>query len=120
MIGTRGQISLVPSNTKEGDTICHFRDSDVAVVLRPFGAGWWYAVVGGALILRKWDEEAAKAHKASSEVFEYSAGTRRIGLVANIEEQDVLSFHLDRTTLRLLTCQPSDFEGFSDAWTTYP
>jgi hypothetical protein len=119
MIGTRGQIGLVPGTAKEGDTICHFRGSDVAVVVRPFGSGWYHAVVGGAIIIRQWDEEAVKVHESSSEVFNYSVNPMRRGFIASSEVHDLMSFHFDRTALRLLTCQPSDLGGFSDAWTTY-
>jgi hypothetical protein len=119
MIGSRGQIGLVPGTAKEGDCICHFRGSDVAVVVRALGTEWWQAIVGGAIIIHQWDEEAIKVHESSSEVFNYSVGTRRRDFVADSEEQDVMSFHFDRMALRLLTCPPSDLESFSDVWTTY-
>ncbi|KAK0644367.1 heterokaryon incompatibility protein-domain-containing protein [Cercophora newfieldiana] len=74
IIGTRGQIGLAPGAAQEGDIICHFENSDVAAIVRPFADGLFHAVVGRALILRQWDEEAVRVHGSSAEVFAYSTG----------------------------------------------
>ncbi|KAK4448659.1 heterokaryon incompatibility protein-domain-containing protein [Podospora aff. communis PSN243] len=57
IIGTRGQVGLVAGAAQEGDTICHFENSDVAVIVRRFADGFFHSIVGRGLIFRKWNEE---------------------------------------------------------------
>jgi hypothetical protein len=111
-IGTRGQVGLVPGNAKDGDIICHFQNSDVAAVVRPFADGWFHFIVGGALMMRQWDEAPAKPHDRSLEVFKYSIGTRRRDAIPFDETIDQMSFHFDRKCLQLLTCPASDLGPF--------
>jgi hypothetical protein len=120
MIGSRGQVGLVPSSTKEGDIICHFQNSDVTAIVRPFGDGWFHSIIGGAIIIRQWDEEPVKIHERSSEVFKYSVGTRRRDFAQFRENYDQMSFHFDRTCLRPLTCPQSDLGPFANDWTPFP
>ena len=120
MIGSRGQVGLVPGNAKEGDFICHFHNSDVAVVVRPFGHGRYHCIVGGAVIIRQWEEQLSKAHELSPNPFNFSVGTKPTRHATDYEDSDAMSFHFDRTTLRLLTCLPSDLEGASNDCTPLP
>ena len=120
MIGSRGQVGLVPGSAKEGDTICHFQGSDVAVIVRSSADGWFHSIVGGAIIMRQWDEEPVKIHERSPEIFNYSVGTRRRDFANFRENTDQMSFHFDRTCLRLLTCRPSDLGPFADEWAPLP
>ncbi|KAK5652092.1 hypothetical protein OQA88_10870 [Cercophora sp. LCS_1] len=119
IIGTRGQIGLVAGTAREGDIICHFENSDVAVIVRPFADGWLHSIVGRGLILRQWDEEAARIHDSSPELFTYSVGTERKDFVPFRENVDQMSFHLDRACLRLLSAHSSSDipQGFA---TTMP
>jgi hypothetical protein len=54
VIGSRGQIALLPGTTRESDMLVHFAESDVCVVLRPFDPrNLLYRVVGGGLVIRQ-------------------------------------------------------------------
>ena len=113
MIGTRGQIGLVPGTAKEDDVICHFRGSDVAVIVRPPTEGNLHTIVGSALILRQWDEEAVKIHEGFPDTFNYSLGSRKRDFPAKFEE-DEMDFWLDSTALRLLTGLPGDVRALKE------
>jgi hypothetical protein len=114
MIGTRGQIGLVPGTAKEDDRICHFRGSDVAVIVRALVEGTQYTIVGGALILRRWDEDRTEVYEGSSETFHYSVGPQKRSFWEDTKEEK-MQFMLDLTTLRLLTSKPADLEALSGA-----
>ena len=120
IIGTRGQIGLVAGAAREGDVICHFENSDVAVIVRPFADGWFHSVVGRGLILRQWDEEAARIHDSSPELFTYSVGTERRDFVSFHENVDQMSFHLDRACIWLLSAHSSSDIPHVSALTTMP
>ncbi|KAE8451709.1 hypothetical protein EG329_003166 [Mollisiaceae sp. DMI_Dod_QoI] len=107
MMGSRGQIGLVPHSAKEGDFIYHFKDTDiVAVICRDDPQSSYYSLVGSALMLRRWDEEEVRMFEDSGEIFHYSLGPRGRGLGRKQQLADVVEFHLDLEALRLLTSSP--------------
>jgi hypothetical protein len=111
-IGTRGQILLAPGSAREGDIICHFRNTDVAVIARKTGTGLFYSVLGGAIVLRRWDEEPERVHVRLPDKFRYSTGIRTEEWDLFGDESDAMTFHLDLACVRMLTCRVSDFGAF--------
>lgn len=108
IIGTRGQIGLVPATAKEGDAICHFQGSDVAVIVRRSSeASDYCSIVGSALMLKRWGEEDVPIHEGAKEFFPYSVGQRGKLLGMEDDMAEGVEFHLDFHTLRLLTYKPS-------------
>jgi len=107
IIGTRGQIGLVPSAARDDDKICHFQGSDVTVIVRagPERSDF-YSIIGPGLILKRWGEDDVPVYEGSDEIFHYSVGER--GKLLGIKEDmaSVVDFHLDIDTLRLLTYKP--------------
>ncbi|KAH8673338.1 heterokaryon incompatibility protein-domain-containing protein [Xylariales sp. PMI_506] len=108
VIGSRGQVGLVPASAREGDHLVHFAGTDICAIMRGSGRKGddddeIFTIVGAGIVFRQWDEDAVRPHPFAAQPLRYSTGSPRRDSKAFSEDVDQMSVHIDADCLRILT-----------------